>query len=123
MCLDRGIRPPKGKTATETIWWENLHRLKIWLSVGLHAQQGAWAIAGAWEGVYRTACTDWDIRDVRDFDILTDMFKQRAGTDPAELIEQFRQGTKDFLYVPILDSTTSKYVVDTFDEFYRLHRV
>jgi hypothetical protein len=123
MCLDRGVRPPKDKTAVDVIWWENLHRLKIWLSVGLHAQQGAWAIAGAWEGVYRTACTDWDIKDVRDFDVLTAMFKERAGTDPAELIEQFRQGAKDFLYVPILDSTTSKYVVDTFDEFYRLHRV
>ncbi len=123
MCLNRGIRPKQGIPAKEAIWWENLHRLKIWLSVGLHVQQGAWAIAGAWEGVYRTACTDWDIKDVRDFDILTNMFKERAGTDPAELIEQFKQGAKDFLQVPVLDAQTSEYVVNTFDEFYRLHRV
>jgi hypothetical protein len=123
MCLNRGIRPQQGIPATEAIWWENLHRLKIWLSVGLHAQQGAWAIAGAWEGVYRTACTDWDITDVRDFEILNDMFTKRFGTDPVELIDQFRQGAQDFLYVPVLDSVTSKYVVETFDEFYRLHRV
>ena len=123
MCLNRGIRPEYGLTAKDAIWWENLHRLKIWLSVGLHAQQGAWAIAGAWEGVYRTACTDWDIKDVRDFDILTGMFKNRFDKDPAEIISLYREKTKNFLYVPILDAPTSEYVVNTFDEFYRLQRV
>ncbi len=123
MCLNRGIRPEQGLNAKEAIWWENLHRLKIWLSVGVHAQQGAWAIAGAWEGVYRTAMTDWNIKDVRDFDVLTCMFDKIAGTDPLELISFFRDRTKDFLWVPVLDAPTSEYVVGTFDEFYRLHRV
>ena len=123
MCLDRGIRPKQGVPAKEAIWWENLHRLKIWLSVGMHIQQGAWAIAGAWEGVYRTACTDWDIAQVRDFEILNNMFEGRFGTDPLELVQQFQQGAKDFLSVPVLDAATSQYVVETFDEFYRLHRV
>lgn len=123
MCLNRGIRPEQGLPAKEVIWWENLHRLKIWLSVGLHAEQGAWAVAGAWEGVYRTACTDWDIKNVRDFDILNEMFKKIAGADPAELIAYYRDSAKDFLFVPVLDAPTSEYVVNTFDEFYRLNRV
>jgi hypothetical protein len=89
----------------------------------MHAQQGAWAIAGAWEGVYRTACTDWNITQVRDFEILNEMFEERFGTDPLELIQQFQQGAKSFLSVPVLDTPTSQYVVETFDEFYRLHRV
>lgn len=122
MCLNRGVRV-QGETAKEAIWWENLHRLKIWLSVGIHAQQGAWAIAGAWEGVYRTMLTDWDITQARDFDILTNMFDERASTDPLELVQQFQQGTKEFLSIPVLDAYTSEYVVNTFDEFYRLHRV
>jgi hypothetical protein len=123
MCLDRGIRPKQGVTAKEAIWWENLHRLKIWLSIGMHANQGAWAIAGAWEGLYRTACTDWDITQVRDFDILNSMFADRSSTDPLELIQQCQQGATNFINVPVLDSITSEYVVNTFDEFYRLHRV
>jgi hypothetical protein len=74
MCLDRGLRLEQGKTAKEVIWWENLHRLKQWLTLGIHADQGAWAIVGAWQGVYLTMCTDWDITDVRDFEILNEMF-------------------------------------------------
>ena len=123
MCLNKGVRVQQGLPATDVIWWENLHRLKIWLSVGLHAQQGAWAIAGAWEGVYKTACTDWDITDVRDFDVLTNMFRNRSNMDPAEIIQMYREKSKDFLYVPVLNAPTSEYVVSTFDEFYRLHRV
>jgi hypothetical protein len=122
MCLNRGIRC-KGDTAKEAIWWENLHRLKIWLTVGLHAQQGAWAMAGAWEGMYKTMLTDWDIAQVRDFDILGKMFEERSSTDPLELISQFKQASKTFIEVLILDSTASENLVGLFDEFYRLNRV
>lgn len=123
MCLDKGIRPQQGIPATEVIWWENLHRLKIWLSVGLHAENGAWALAGAWEGVYRTACTDWDIKDVRDFDILIEMFNKHEGKSAVDLLTIYRDQAFNFLYTPVLDPITSEYVVNTFDEFYRLHRV
>jgi len=122
MCLDRGIRC-KGDTAREAIWWENLHRLKIWLSVGMHVEQGSWAIAGAWEGMYKTMLTDWDITQVRDFDILGKMFEERSSTDPLELIDQFKQASKSFINVLVLDSASSENLVGLFDEFYRLNRV
>jgi hypothetical protein len=123
MCLDRGLRLEQGKNAKEVIWWENLHRLKQWLTLGIHVDQGAWAIAGAWQGVYLTMCTDWDITNVRDFEILNEMFNGIAGIDPLELIQMYQIKTKDFISVPVLNADTSAYVVNTFDEFYRLNRV
>jgi hypothetical protein len=68
-------------------------------------------------------CTDWDITDVRDFEILNEMFNRIAGIDPLELIQMYQIKTKDFISVPVLNADTSAYVVNTFDEFYRLNRV
>lgn len=122
MCLNRGVRIEQGKPATEVIWWENLHRLKQWLTLGAHVDNGMWAIAGAWHGVYLTMCTDWDITDVRDFDILTRMFNDLSSTDPRWLVCMYKEKATDFINVPVLDADTSAYVVHTFDEFYKLNR-
>ena len=123
MCLDKGVRVEQGKPATEVIWWENLHRLKQWLSLGAHVENGMWAIAGAWQGVYLTACTNWDVTEVRDFDVLTKMFNDQATTDPRWLVCMYKEKAQDFISVPLLDADVSAYVVHTFDEFYRLNRV
>jgi len=123
MCLDKGVRVEQGKPAKEVIWWENLHRLKQWLTLGAHVENGLWAIAGAWQGVYLTMCTDWDVTNVRDFETLTTMFKaiERFGAD--DLIKKFKAQSINFIDVPVLDADVSGYVVHTFDEFYRLNRV
>jgi hypothetical protein len=123
MCLDRGQRLEQGKPANEVIWWENLHRLKQWLTLGAHVDNGMWAIAGAWEGVFRTMCSDWDIAQVRDFDVLTTMFNDQATTDPRWLVSMYKEKAQGFINVPVLDADVSAYVVATFDEFYRLNRV
>jgi hypothetical protein len=52
------------------IWPGNLKNLLIWMSVGLDADNGAWAILGARQGCYLTNFTDWDYTQVRDFDYL-----------------------------------------------------
>ena len=58
------------------IWWQNYHRLKIWCSVGRDLENGIWSIIGAREGCYKTMCTDWDYSEVRDFDWLTNYWKE-----------------------------------------------
>jgi hypothetical protein len=35
-----------------------------------------WSILGAREGCYMTNCTNWDYANVRDFDYLTDLWKE-----------------------------------------------
>jgi hypothetical protein len=37
------------------------------MTVGKDMENGIWAIAGAREGCYRTLCTQWDFKQVRDF--------------------------------------------------------
>lgn len=123
MCLDKGVRVTQGLPAKEVIWWENLHRLKQWLTLGAHVDNGLWAIAGAWQGVYLTMCTDWDVTNVRDFETLTTMFKAIERFGAEDLIVKFKAQAKGFIDIPILDADVSGYVVATFDEFYRLHRV
>jgi len=61
----------------KTIWWQNLERLRIWCSVGADVENGLWSIYGAREGCYLTNCTDWDYSQVRDFDYLTDLWKEK----------------------------------------------
>jgi hypothetical protein len=123
MSLDRGVRC-KGDTAKKAIWWENLHRLKIWLSTGSHAQNGMWAIAGARQGCYQTMLTDWDITRVRDFDLLKEEF-DTIGDDVEYACEYYGKKLQQFfenkLY--LLDHAQSENMVDLFDEFYRLNRV
>jgi hypothetical protein len=46
----------------------------IWCNVGSDVDNGIWAMMGARQGCYMTNLTDWDYRNVRDFDYLTDMW-------------------------------------------------
>ncbi len=100
MCLDRGRRP----TLTEfqdRVHKRNLDNLTVWQNVGLDADHGAWAIAGARQGTYLTMLTDWDYRLVQSFDALDDIWQTVASTDPAELVERYSQPLKTQLDLPM----------------------
>lgn len=100
MCLDRGRRP----TVTEfqdRVHGRNLDNLTVWQNVGLDADQGAWAIAGARQGTYLTMLTDWDHREVQSFDSLDIMWQTVAYTDPAELIQRYSDPLKTQLDLPM----------------------
>jgi len=56
---------------------KNLDRLKIWCSTGADSENGLWAIYGAREGCYQTNCTDWDFVNVRDFEYLNKLWKDK----------------------------------------------
>jgi hypothetical protein len=100
MCLDRGRRPYPSEFR-ERVHHRNLDHLTIWQNVGLDADQGAWCIAGARMGTYRTMLTDWDYREVQWFDSLEDIWLTVSGTDPAEIIERYREPLQTQLDLPM----------------------
>jgi hypothetical protein len=82
MSLNQG-----GKVTDLTLtWWQNYHRLLIWCNIGADVGNGIWSMLGAREGCYKTNCTDWDYSNVRDFEWLTNYWKEQ-GYGPATDIE------------------------------------
>lgn len=72
MSLNRGQRSDD----VQSVWWQNYQRLLIWMSVGADVKNGKWAMYGSRLGCYKTNCTSWDYINVRDFNYLTDYFKE-----------------------------------------------
>ena len=64
------------------IFRENYRRLIVWMTVGEDAENGLWAIYGARLGCHMTNILrhEWDWKNVRDFDWLSDYFNQELAT-------------------------------------------
>ena len=73
MSLNRGA---KVTDLAKDVWWQNYHRLLIWMNVGTDVDNGIWAIYGAREGC-KLALTDWDVSQTRDFTILNEMWDNK----------------------------------------------
>ena len=100
MCLDRGRRP----TLTEfrdRVHGRNLDNLTVWHNVGLDVEHGAWAIAGARMGTYQTMLTDWDYREVQNFDALESIWQTVCNNSPEVLIERYHSPLKSQLDLPV----------------------
>lgn len=124
MTLLDGVKVPP-QEIKERIWWHNIHRLRIWSTVGTHEPNGIYAIYGARLGTWLTNCTDWDYVQVRDFEILNNIWNQygRPYTEVNEdgLIEEIKSlGDKIKLDLgidfPFLDPVQSKFTLDLYDE-------
>jgi len=63
------------------LWWQNYHRLLIWMTVGQDVPNGIWAIAGARHGCHKVLCTNWDYTQVRDFKILDQLWNSFSNND------------------------------------------
>ena len=72
MSLNRGA-PVKN---LKEIWWQNYHRLLIWMNVGADIKNGMYCLLGAREGCYKTMCTNWDHTQTRDFEYLNSLWKE-----------------------------------------------
>jgi hypothetical protein len=80
MCLDRGVKPTL-ENFEQRVHSRNYDNLCIWQSVGADVENGFWAIYGARLGTYRTMLTDWDYRQVQDFDALSDLWQEYQSHD------------------------------------------
>jgi len=110
MCLDKG-RKPSMSEFRDRVHQRNLDHLTVWHNVGVDVDQGAWAIAGARMGTYRAMLTDWDYREVQWFDALNTIWDEVKTTDPAELIERYRDALSTQLDLPmcVMDNQQSEF--------------
>ena len=86
MSLNKG---KKIHDVNKDIWWQNLHKLLIWMNVGTDVKNGWWSCFGARQGSYLTLCTDWDIAQTRDFDALNKLWAKTQQDNPEVLIEKY----------------------------------
>jgi len=100
MCLNKGARPTV-REFRDRVHKRNLDHLTVWHNVGLDVDQGAWAIAGARMGTYKTMLTEWDYREVQWFDALESLWEDIRGIDPVEIIQQFQEPLKTQLDLPM----------------------
>ena len=77
MLTKNGVKVMPQHIANE-VYWHNIHRLRIWSSVGAHAKNGIFAILGARQGSLMLHDPDWDYRQVRDFEVLEEIYNDRA---------------------------------------------
>jgi len=96
----------------------------MWSTVGMHEENGKYAILGARMGTWMTNCTDWNYVDVRDFEILRSVYEQNVDHDSIE--ENIKDlGDKIKLQLgldwPWLDERLSKYTIDLYDETLNLN--
>ena len=122
MTLLDGVRIPADEIK-ERVWWHNLHRLKIWSTVGAHEENGLYAVHGARLGQWMTNCTQWNYVDVRDFEILKNIYNENVNHtklehDIQDLGYHIKQGMA-FDY-PFLDAKQSKYTLDLYEETIKL---
>jgi hypothetical protein len=91
----------------------------MWSTVGAHEENGLYAIHGARLGTWMTNCTDWDYVQVRDFEILKNIYKENVlhgclEKDIQDLGEKIKIGLG--LDWPNLDAQQSKYTLDLYEE-------
>lgn len=124
MTLLDGVKVPS-QEIQQRIWWHNIHRLRMWSTVGAHEENGLYAVYGARLGTWLANCTDWNYVEVRDFEILRGIWNQ-YGRPYEEVKEQgLEDAIKDLgekikyhlgLDWPWLDAQQSKYTLDLYSE-------
>ena len=128
MTLLDGVKVP-AQEIQQHIWWHNIHRLRMWSTVGSHESNGIFAVLGARMGTWMTNCTDWNYVEVRDFEVLRDIYNEKVlGLE--NRFEEIVETVKDLgdrinlelgLDWPWLDEKTSKYTLDLYDETLNLN--
>jgi hypothetical protein len=110
MVLDRGAKPSIDDFR-ERVAGRNLNNLTIWHNVGADVENGIWAIYGARLGTHMTMLTDWDYRDVADFDNFPVLWEQYKNNNPVLSLGFIGEELESKLGLPIctLDAEQSKF--------------
>ena len=122
MTLLDGVKVPP-EEIKERVWWHNIHRLRMWSTVGAHEENGIYAILGARLGTWMTNCTTWNYVDVRDFEILKNIYNENTNHNSLEKDIQdlgIKLQQQLGLQWPYFDNTQSKYVLDLYNETTKL---
>lgn len=77
MLTKNGIKVQPQNISSE-VYWHNIHRLRIWSSIGAHAKNGLFSILGARQGSLMLHDSSWDYVQVRDFEVLTQIYDDKA---------------------------------------------
>jgi hypothetical protein len=122
MTLKDGVKVPS-QELKDQVWWHNIHRLRMWSTVGMHEENGVYALLGARMGTWMTNCTSWNYVDVRNFEILKSIYEQnvdhsKVDDDAKDLAVKIKHQLG--LDWPWLDAQQSKYTLDLYDETYKL---
>ncbi len=124
MTLLDGVKVPP-QEIKERIWWHNIHRLRMWSTVGSHEENGIYAVYGARLGTWLANCTQWNYIEVRDFEILRGIWNQYGRpyeeVNGEGLIEEIKSLGKKInqelgLDWPWLEPDQSKYTLNLYDE-------
>jgi hypothetical protein len=110
MVLDRGARPSIDDFK-ERVANRNLNNLTIWHNVGTDVENGMWAIYGARLGTHMTMLTDWDYKDVADFDNYPALWEKYKNHNPELSAGFIGEELEDKLGLPMctLDAEQSKF--------------
>jgi len=101
MCLDRGRKPSLAEFQNR-VHKKNLDNLTIWHNIGADVDHGVWAIAGSRMGTYMTMLTNWNHKQVQDFDVLTDIFKTIENDEPRIIANRIATDLHTQLDLPML---------------------
>lgn len=121
MLLLNGVKPKDIKE----IYWHNIHRFKVWASVGSHVKNGNYAVLGARMGAYFLNCTDWDYVNVRDFDELKKIYDENVNHD--KILWSINQYGKEIkqstgIHLAYFDEDQSQYMFEIYDDAINLGR-
>jgi hypothetical protein len=123
MTLVDGVKVPP-QEIKERVWWHNIHRLRMWSTVGSHEENGKYAVLGSRMGTWMANCTNWNYIDVRDFEILRNIYEQQVNHDTVEN-DIIDLGNKIYHQLgfnwPWFDAKQSKYTLDLYDETINLN--
>jgi hypothetical protein len=123
MTLLNGVKVPP-QEIKQRIWWHNIHRLRMWSTIGLHEEHGQYAVLGARMGTWMTNCTDWNYIDVRDFEILKTIYQENVNHSLIEHnIQNLGVKLKQNLGLdwPFLNAEQSRYTLDLYNETMNLN--
>lgn len=110
MCLDRGKKPTVAEFKS-SVHKRNLDHLMIWHNIGVDVDFGDWAIAGSRQGTYMTMLTNWDYKEVQDFDSLAQIWKTVEDIDPRLVAGRVSGDLRDQLDLPMCnyDADSSRF--------------
>jgi hypothetical protein len=101
MCLNRGAKPSVAEFQSR-VHSKNLDNLTIWHNIGADVDNGHWAIAGSRMGTYMTMLTEWDYRQVQDFDALAELWTTVETSEPRLLAGRLAEDLHTQLGLPIM---------------------